>query len=66
MATQKQRTITLNKGGSAEKTVNLDKVKIPDLWNIATSQENQLSKAAILETWHLAHDLLRALKEARL
>ena len=66
-------TITLNKGGTAEKTIDLSGHNIPDLWHIAMwlqeeskTQDNKalaISADKILETWHLAHDLKRHILE---
>jgi hypothetical protein len=63
-------TITLAKGGKAERTVKLNQVQIPDLWQIAHLPElkgyslgGKPAKDLIIETWHLAHDLLRELRE---
>lgn len=50
----------------AQRTVPLEEVVIPDLWHIYTWLENAGNKeeaAKVLETWHLAHDLLRNIKE---
>ena len=56
--------ITLNKGGSKEKTVPIESIHIPDLWHIAHIRELEgysvggvSVKDLILECWHLAHDL---------
>ncbi len=63
-------TITLAKGGTKEKTVELKDIVIPDLYKIAQITElkeysigGKTAKQAILETWHLAHSLLERLKE---
>jgi len=66
--------ITLSKGGTEERTVEARDITVPDLWHVAmflkdyaktTPNPLMLQKAAdeILETWHLAHDLLRHIKE---
>ena len=58
-------TVTLNKGGTGEKSVKLDTLQIPDLWHLALSLPKP-QKKAILQTWHLAHDLKDALEESKL
>jgi hypothetical protein len=55
--------ITLAKGGTAERSVPLGDIRIPDLLHIANSL-NDPSRDAVLECWHLAHDLLNALHVA--
>lgn len=58
--------VTLNRGGSAETTVPLAQLNVPDAWHAAM----QLKKLGfeshcetVLETWHLAHSLLKELQE---
>lgn len=61
--------ITLNKGGTAEKVVDIESVQIADLWHIAdwldgeatTHKRPELAKQAdmIRDVWALAHDLKR-------
>lgn len=48
--------VTLRKGGTGVKTVDIRSVHIPDLWHIAQAQPDPKAKEAILEVWHLAHD----------
>lgn len=62
-------TITLFKGGAAEKTVELSKVIIPDLWKVAQIEElkgysigDKSAKEMILECWHLAHQFKKDLE----
>lgn len=53
--------VTLNKGGTAEKTVDSKCVDIPDLWHIAERlrESGEIRDAdTVLECWHLAHSLL--------
>ncbi len=53
--------VTLNKGGTAEQTVNAASIKIPDLWHIAEwlSENNMEAQAdKVRECWHLTHSLL--------
>lgn len=49
--------------GSGRKEVPLSSVQIPDLWHIAQATLDLDEKRKILECWHLAHDLLTALRE---
>jgi len=61
--------ITVNKGGTGEKVIDLNTTDIPDLWHIADwlsgeaerRKNPELEKQAemIRETWHLAHDMKR-------
>ena len=61
--------VTLNKGGSEEKTVDAASIKIPDLWHIAEWLDGEatlrkmphLAKHAdmIRDCWTLTHSLLR-------
>lgn len=55
--------ITLSKGGTKERTVDVEKIQVPDLWHIAMDQDDVNAREQILQTWHLAHDLLRVLRE---
>ena len=57
------KKITRAKGGTHERTVDVDDIVIPDMWHIAMAQKDERVKEAILEIWHLAHDLLRHIKE---
>lgn len=51
-------TITLNKGGTAEKQVGIHRIQVPDLWHLAQSTRlDPQERKAILDCWHLAHDL---------
>lgn len=50
------KQVTLSKGGTAEKTVDVAKLQIPDLWHIAHRLDEE-DKEKVLECWHLAHDL---------
>lgn len=61
------RTIVRAKGGSKERIVEVDKIQIPDLWKIVHNHNIDLEaryKEQILETWSIAHDLLRAVRQA--
>lgn len=65
--------VTLNKGGTAEKVIDLSGHNIPDLWHIADFVEDEAVKLGnkalkiqadkIRECWHLAHDLKRHILE---
>ena len=54
--------VTLAKGGTAEREVAARDLQVPDLWNIA-HQLPERQRDAVLETWHLAHDLLSHIRE---
>jgi hypothetical protein len=56
------KKVILSPKGSARKEVPIGEINIPDLWHIAMAYpENSREREAILETWHLAHDLKRNL-----
>jgi len=48
--------------GEGRREVEISKVYIPDLWGAAARVDNPVDREAILETWHLAHDLLDNLR----
>jgi hypothetical protein len=61
--------------GSARCVVALDDVQVPDLWHIAQAVHDKIDRTttigriglfkpsdAILECWHLCHDLLNTLR----
>ena len=62
------------KGGKAEKSVEIQDIVVPDLWHVSqylkkAGKENEdpwctEAGAAVLKTWHLAHDLRRHIEEA--
>lgn len=54
--------ITLHKGGTEEKTVELESLQIPNLWHYR--DDAKPSREEILRCWHITHDLRRALIEA--
>jgi len=56
------RTVTLAKGGTGERVVEVNRIEIPDLWHIAQSLP-AVECEAVLKVWHLAHDLRRELQE---
>ena len=47
--------------GSKQKTIDVQKIVITDLWHIAMSCPDKKAQAAILDVWHLAHDMRGAL-----
>ena len=59
--------ITLNIGGTGEKTVNADTLQVIDLWHVAEYLDDNEVKfgngksagEAVREVWTLAHNLLR-------
>lgn len=62
------KQVTLARGGTAERTLNLRDVKIPDLWHtveairIADGRPIALEPGTadvILECWNIAHQLRR-------
>ena len=86
------KTVTLAKGGTAERVVKVEEIQIPDLWHLAMfiqDHEDEIYERvghnhlvldnllagkpagrpkwseAILETWHLAHDLRRTILESK-
>ncbi len=51
--------------GTDRREVPLDQIQVPDLWHVARYLEAKHEKRAadaVLECWHLAHDLLLNLK----
>jgi len=52
-----ERTITLSKGGLAERKVDVGELRVPDLWHIANRLPAQ-EREAVLSCWYLAHALL--------
>lgn len=57
------KTVTMHKGGTKEYKAHVGLITIPDLWHIANNQDDPKDKEKILEVWHLAHDLLRHIRE---
>ncbi len=76
-ADQAEPTFTRSKGGTAEREEIISQIQVPDLWKVAEifqgkSNTIYMSKAnreaiadAILECWHLAHDMKRHLQSNR-
>lgn len=71
-ATDSKTTVTIFKGGSKERTLPINELRIPDLWHLAcwlgenegTVPNGKLASELVLETWHIAHDLKRHISEA--
>lgn len=62
----KEMKITRARGGTAERIVPLSKIVIPDLWHVADhlkAIERPESAEAVLECWHLCHDLKNELEQ---
>lgn len=56
------KQVTLSRGGTQERSVPVGGICVPDLWHIAKALRqsgNDRAAEAVLETWHLANDLLR-------
>lgn len=61
------KQVTLARGGTEQRTLNLRDVKIPDLWHVAQAiregklylspQGRQDVSDMIIETWNIAHQL---------
>ncbi len=54
--------VTINKGGTAEKTVEAESLTIHNLWNISFQLPDKQGEM-VREVWHLAHDLKRHIVE---
>lgn len=60
------QTIKRARGGSKEREVKVEDIRIPDLWKIIHNHDVDIPakyKKEILECWALAHDLLWAVKD---
>ena len=68
----KKKTLTRSCGGSGVTVVPLSSVVVPDLWHIAQwlanepDQRSALAAERVLETWHLANDMLVELRKGGL
>jgi hypothetical protein len=65
----RETPITRAPGGTAERTVQAGEITIPDLWHIAMRLRDQgqhLNSDAVLEAWHLCHDLLKHITGAEI
>ena len=64
MNSERIRTVTRAKGGTAERKVDISKIQVPDLWHIAQRMKEKKGYEAeaadmVLECWHLTHDLYK-------
>lgn len=60
-------TITRAKGGTGEREVEIATLQVPDLWHVASFLKDKGhtdASLAVLECWHLCHDLLRHIRES--
>ena len=57
--------VILNKGGTKERSVDVKKLQVPDMWHIVMRAGNVRDQKKILEVWHLCHDLLNHLKQSK-
>ena len=59
--------ITLAKGGTAERVVDIKELQVPDLWHIGMELKDGCTGPCagdrVLECWHLCHDLLRHIRD---
>lgn len=53
--------IILAEQGSRRRVSRVSDIQVPDLWHLAM-QLPKGQRAEVLEVWHLAHDLLGALR----
>jgi hypothetical protein len=54
--------VILSHNGSNRRSVDVEEITVPDLWHLAMAQKRPEDQKAILEVWHLAHDLLDHIK----
>lgn len=47
--------------GTKQKTINVKKIHIHDLWHIAMEMKNPVAQKMVLDVWHLSHDMYGAL-----
>lgn len=62
----KTATVTRSPNGNARHEKPLDQIVIPDLWHIAQAIKAKFGPEVyreVIDTWHLAHDLLTHAKE---
>ena len=55
--------ITLAKGGTLEREIDVNQIKIPDMWDVVMRTKDPDNKKMVMECWYLAHDMKRALLE---
>lgn len=58
-----ERVVVLFPDGEARRSVLPSQIEIPDLWALAMKLEDSEQKA-VLDVWHLAHDLRRLVIES--
>jgi len=60
-----ERLITLSKGGTDEKIVNVTSITVPDLWPIIDDElgYDTPNGQKVCKCWHLCHDLLNYILE---
>lgn len=61
--------VTRARGGTAEQTLPAGDIVVPDLWHIYIALKNEQrpqAAEAVLEVWHLAHDLLKHITGAEI
>lgn len=56
--------VTLHKEGTGKCTIEAELIQIPDLWHVAM-RSAPIDRDAILEVWHLAHDLRKHICNAK-
>lgn len=57
--TTASRLITLSRGGTKEKTVEVRSIRIPDLWSVIDRLGYDTADGQnVNRCWHLCHDLL--------
>lgn len=55
--------ITLAKGGTKERVIDVNKIRIPDMWHVAMRCENKHDIEMVLEYWYLAIFMKQSLQE---
>ncbi len=66
MKQRKRVQVLLNKGGTDEHFADIEALDVPDLWPIAERIGVKTPDGqAVIDCWHLCHDLLRHVKEGR-
>lgn len=62
----KDTQVILNKGGTKERTAEISKITVPDLWGVYITllDADDIDRAKmVLECWHLAHSLKNHIEE---
>lgn len=60
--TKKSIRIILSERGTKQHTEELKNIHVPDIWHLIESAPNKNISDQLAEVWHLAHDLLGALR----